>query len=103
MVSGLVTSPWDQLRIFSGEARLMRIASKSAIVLPRSNGLERYKVASDCDRYVIAFRSPIQVASCQLLVASYNRPNFCLPRRTRELDSSRLNLVRRCRQLSVRT
>src|SRR5581483_9607564 len=44
MVSGLVTSPWDQLRIFSGEARLMRMASNSAIGFPRSNGLERYKV-----------------------------------------------------------
>src|SRR5712692_3270210 len=46
MVSGLVTSPWDQLRIFSGEARLMRMESKSVMVLPRSNGLERYKVSS---------------------------------------------------------
>src|SRR5438270_13916215 len=46
MVSGLVTSPCDQLRIFSGEARLIRMESKSVIVLPRSNGLERYKVSS---------------------------------------------------------
>src|SRR5215469_5228725 len=46
MVSGLVTSPCDQLRIFSGEARLMRIASKSAIGFARSNGLERNKVSS---------------------------------------------------------
>src|SRR5436305_13850955 len=46
MVSGFVTSPWDQLRIFSGEARLMRIASKSAIGFARSNGLERNKVSS---------------------------------------------------------
>src|SRR5271169_5656800 len=46
MVSGLVTSPCDQLRIFSGEARLMRMASKSAMAFPRSNGLERYKVSS---------------------------------------------------------
>src|ERR1700689_3865115 len=44
MVSGLVTSPCDQLRIFSGDARLMRIASKSAIVFCISNGLERNKV-----------------------------------------------------------
>src|SRR5271155_2743507 len=43
IVSGLVTSPWDQLRIFSGEAREMRIASKSVIGLVSSNGLERYK------------------------------------------------------------
>src|SRR6185437_3705671 len=47
MVSGFVTSPCDQLRIFSGEARLMRIASKSAIVFAISKGLERYKVSSD--------------------------------------------------------
>src|SRR5271166_2416688 len=46
MVSGLVTSPWDQLRIFSGEARLMRMASKSAMGFPRSNGLDRYKTSS---------------------------------------------------------
>src|ERR1051326_4119319 len=44
MVSGLVASPCDQLRIFSGEARLIRIASKSAIGLARSKGLERNKV-----------------------------------------------------------
>src|SRR5207248_7008648 len=46
MVSGLVTSPCDQLRIFSGEARLMRMASKSATAFPKSKGLERYKVSS---------------------------------------------------------
>src|SRR5207237_10723222 len=46
MVSGFVTSPCDQLRIFSGEARLMRIASKSAIGFATSNGLERNKVSS---------------------------------------------------------
>src|SRR5689334_10786881 len=44
MVSGLVTSPCDQLRIFSGEAREMRMASKSAITFAISNGLERNKV-----------------------------------------------------------
>src|SRR6185312_826323 len=44
MVSGLVTSPCDQLRIFSGEAKLMRMASKSAIGFAMSKGLERYKV-----------------------------------------------------------
>src|SRR5271166_3250451 len=46
MVSGLVTSPCDQLRIFSGEARLMRIASKSAIGFPSSNGFDRNKLSS---------------------------------------------------------
>src|ERR1700745_3347911 len=45
MVSGLVTSPWLQLRIFSGEAREMRIESKSAIKFARSYG-EDLKVAS---------------------------------------------------------
>src|SRR5262252_3866740 len=53
MVSGLVTSPCDQLRIFSGEARLIRMESKSAIDVPRSNGLERYKVSS-CGFYAAA-------------------------------------------------
>src|SRR6516165_2047826 len=53
MVSGLVTSPCDQLRILSGDARLMRIESKSVIVVPRSNGLERYKVSS-CGFYATA-------------------------------------------------
>src|SRR5271170_2689484 len=42
MVSGLVTSPCDQLRIFSGEARLIRMESKSAIKFARSYGDERY-------------------------------------------------------------
>src|SRR6266496_3008412 len=44
MVSGLVTSPCDQLRIFSGEASWILMASKSAMLFPRSNGLERYKM-----------------------------------------------------------
>src|SRR5579864_2337702 len=44
MFSGFVTSPCDQLRIFSGDARLMRMASKSAIGFAMSKGLERYKV-----------------------------------------------------------
>src|ERR1019366_2331751 len=43
MVSGLVTSPCDQLRIFSGEASMMRIASKSVMGLDNSNGFERNK------------------------------------------------------------
>src|SRR5258708_28114410 len=41
MVSGLVTSPCDQLRSFPGDARLMRMASKSATGFAISNGLER--------------------------------------------------------------
>src|SRR5215469_15215666 len=53
MVSGLVTSPCDQLRIFSGDARLIRMESKSVIEVPRSNGLERYKVSS-CGSYATA-------------------------------------------------
>src|ERR1035438_3954608 len=43
MVSGFVTSPCDQLRIFSGEASMMRMASKSVIGLVSSNGFERNK------------------------------------------------------------
>src|SRR5262249_28277883 len=63
MVSGLVTSPWDQLRIFSGEARLIRMESKSVIVLPRSNGLERYKVFLPA-----ALRQPLAApVSCSFL------------------------------------
>src|ERR1700722_15549376 len=42
IVSGLVTSPCDQLRIFSGEARLIRMESKSAIKFALSYGEERY-------------------------------------------------------------
>src|ERR1700733_12756555 len=42
MVSGLVTSPCDQLRIFSGEARLIRMESKSAIKFALSYGEDRY-------------------------------------------------------------
>jgi hypothetical protein len=53
MVSGFVTSPWDQLRIFSGEAREMRIASKSVMGLVISNGLERYKV------FLLAVEQPV--------------------------------------------
>src|SRR5258708_15376681 len=48
MVSGLVTSPWDHERIFSGLAKLMRMESKSAIRLARSYGLLRYKVVPPC-------------------------------------------------------
>src|SRR6266536_890619 len=36
MVSGLVTSPWDQLRIFSGLARRILIESKSITTRPTS-------------------------------------------------------------------
>src|SRR5689334_19591675 len=50
MVSGLVTSPCDQLRIFSGEAREMRIESKSAIKFARSYG-EDLKIASKSKLY----------------------------------------------------
>src|SRR5438105_11598651 len=45
MVSGLVTSPCDQLRIFSGEARLIRMESKSAIKFALSYGEERYIIS----------------------------------------------------------
>src|ERR1039457_413985 len=43
MVSGLVTSPCDQLRIFSGDASMIRIASKSVMGPDSSNGFERNK------------------------------------------------------------
>src|SRR5258707_3405701 len=41
MVSGLVTSPCDQLRIFSGLASWILMASKSAMRPVSSKGLER--------------------------------------------------------------
>src|SRR5215813_4572332 len=59
MVSGFVTSPCDQLRIFSGDARLMRIASKSAIGFAMSKGLERYKVILRFLRVSRARRRPL--------------------------------------------
>src|SRR6266403_5302219 len=70
MVSGLVTSPCDQLRIFSGDARLMRMASKSASGFAISNGLERNMFL----RFP-ALRGSGQwsVASCQFLVFRSDR------------------------------
>src|SRR3954454_916983 len=65
MVSGLVTSPCDQLRIFSGEARLMRIASKSAIGFARSKGLERNKVSSTSHGISLPPAAPKAVAGRQ--------------------------------------
>src|SRR4051812_12375917 len=72
MVSGLVTSPCDQLRIFSGEATLILMESKSATWFPRSNGLERYKVSS-CGIHDCRFRLRKQrpVTSSQLPVKSF--------------------------------
>src|SRR6266478_7212896 len=71
MVSGLVTSPCDQLRIFSGEARLMRMASKSAMGFAMSKGLERYKVVLRFPRsYAAARGSPKPVSSFRFPVSS---------------------------------
>src|SRR3954468_15878386 len=72
MVSGLVTSPCDQLRIFSGEATLILMESKSATAFPRSNGLERYKVSS-CGIHDCRFRLRRQwpVSSVQLPAKSF--------------------------------
>src|SRR5262245_9733738 len=46
MVSGFVTSPCDQHRIRSGAPREIRMALKLLMMVPRSNGLERYKGSS---------------------------------------------------------
>src|SRR6516165_9662760 len=78
MVSGLVTSPCDQLRIFSGDARLMRIASKSAIGFPSSNGFDRNKLSSR-GLYATAggsriYLSPAGAASCGSSGGSYPDP-----------------------------
>jgi hypothetical protein len=59
MVSGFVTSPCDQLRIFSGEASEMRIASKSVMGLVISNGLERYKVNLPAVAFPDLIRGPV--------------------------------------------
>src|SRR5271167_3337202 len=64
MVSGLVTTPCDQLRIFSGDARLMRMASKSATGFAISNGLERNMFL----RFpALSGSSQLPAASCQFL------------------------------------
>src|SRR5580692_4521864 len=90
MVSGLVTSPCDQLRIFSGDARLIRMASKSAITFAISKGLERNKV-------VLRFLLSKAVASCQWPPAS-----FCVPRRLRAVATrnvpSKVLRENRCQQ-----
>src|ERR1700694_2847657 len=79
MVSGLVTSPCDQLRIFSGEARLMRMASKSAIGFAMSKGLERYKVVLRFPRsYAAARGSPKPVSSFRFAVG-LGFPSHFLP------------------------
>src|ERR1700731_556014 len=73
MVSGLVTSPCDQLRIFSGDARLMRIASKSAIVFCISNGLERNKVFL---RFLLSVSTEYLVPGTEVYVPRHSRaPN----------------------------
>src|SRR5437868_5173523 len=71
MVSGLVTSPCDQLRIFSGDARLMRIASKSAIGFAMSKGLERYKIFLHSCGGSPPRRLPNHLATDWLSVAGY--------------------------------
>src|SRR6202040_71047 len=63
IVSGFVTSPCDQLRIFSGEARLIRMASKSAIGFAMSKGLERYKVVLHFPRSYAAARGSLKPVS----------------------------------------
>src|SRR5579862_2360426 len=72
MVSGLVTSPCDQLRIFSGEAMLILMASKSATGLAMSKGLERYKVFLRVQNQwpVVSCQWPVQIlARCQVLTS----------------------------------
>src|SRR5271170_2481504 len=75
MVSGLVTSPWDQLRIFSGDARLMRMASKSATGFAISNGLERNMFL----RFPVDLTRPPAALDCssQFPVLSRNRLELC--------------------------
>src|ERR1700734_2128481 len=98
MVSGLVTSPCDQLRIFSGEARLMRMASKSAIVFCISNGLERNKVFL---RFLLSRQLP--VISRQLPVLCFAvAESLCPAKRSfRILVSPPVPLSAPCRQLTT--
>src|SRR5579859_856520 len=95
MVSGLVTSPRDQLRIFSGDARLIRMESKSVIVLPRSNGLERYKVF--LLRLYAAAAAP---GDAHLSLALDSRPGSTPESRCRASPALRFDLlIRRCSSL----
>src|SRR5882724_6658928 len=66
MVSGLVTSPWLQLRIFSGEAREIRMESKSAIIFSRSYGDERYMMVSPNGPSLIRRQRGLQVLARSL-------------------------------------
>src|SRR5580765_8601629 len=80
MVSGLVTSPCDQLRIFSGEAREMRMASKSAITFAISKGLERNKVFLRFLLSTTVARGPWPVASFVFRVAESSSLHETVPR-----------------------
>src|ERR1700684_2814036 len=90
MVSGLVTSPCDQLRIFSGDARLIRMASKSAITFAISKGLERNKV-------FLRFLLSRAAASCQWAVGS-----FLCPAAVESLCPAKLFFNKSLRQLLLR-
>src|SRR5580693_1321316 len=92
MVSGLVTSPCDQLRIFSGEARLIRMASKSAITFAISKGLERNKGIL---RFLLSASTQYPVLSTQYLDYVFRRIRELL---FHETFSSKL-----CSALPVRT
>src|SRR5437879_8690091 len=61
MVSGLVTSPCDQLRIFSGLASWILMASKSVIGPASSKGLERNIVC-------VSVMRPLAGCGCWLLL-----------------------------------
>src|SRR3954471_602389 len=98
IVSGLVTSPCDQLRIFSGEARLMRMASKSAIVLPRSNGLERYKVASDV-QHLTRLRVGSELSLQSSVVSLQDDHIFCSGKFQSRVAETKIGCV--CRRSSV--
>src|ERR1043165_7514024 len=67
MVSGFVTSPCDQERIFSGDARLMRIASKSVVREPRVSKLGLMY------QFTISTSNQLTRATRDLKVAGYIR------------------------------
>ena len=79
MVSGLVTSPWDQDRIFSGLARRILIASKSGTTRPMST----------FGRIGIIRLIRSSALQCFVLISSTSRHRLCSSRIRTLNDSGR--------------
>ena len=63
MVSGLETSPCDQDRMVSGEARLIRMASKSAVSELRSAKVDLLRCSYASSKAGAASVSPVAAVS----------------------------------------